>query len=147
MREDDEQGRAASLNFFTTGLTPAQPPVEPWGLSAYIDCPEDDDRMTDSVTLEDLQKEMRAGFAEMRTGLADMRAGFSEIRARVDGVPILGVAIETLRQDVRMLRAAVNDMARVNITAGEVEALHTDLGRVQAKQMELETRIVNLERR
>jgi hypothetical protein len=62
-----------------------------------------------------LRNDMRAGFAEIR----GISAG---VRARVDGVPILGAAIETLRQDVRMLRAAINDMAQVNITAGEVEA-------------------------
>jgi len=32
---------------------------------------------------------------------------------------------ETLRHDVRMTRAAINDMSRVNITAGEVEAMYT----------------------
>ena len=77
----------------------------------------------------------------------DMRAEFAAIRARIDGVPILGVAIETLRQDVRMLSAAINDMALVNITAGEVKALHADLNRMQTKQMDLEARIVALERR
>ena len=44
-----------------------------------------------------------------------------------------------------MLRAAINDMARVNITAGEVEALHTEIDRMQTTQMELETRLAALE--
>jgi prefoldin subunit 5 len=77
----------------------------------------------------------------------EMRAEFAHVRARVDGLPLLGAAIETLRHDVRTLRAAINDMARVNITAGEVEALHDDIDRLQTKQLELETRIATLERR
>ena len=36
-----------------------------------------------------------------------MRAEFAQARVRVDGMPILGVAIENLRQDVIMLRAAI----------------------------------------
>jgi len=51
---------------------------------------------------------------------------------RVDGIPLLGALIDTLRHDVRTLRAAINDMTRVNITVGEVEALHADIDRVQA---------------
>lgn len=76
----------------------------------------------------------------------EMRTEFAAIRARVDGLPFIGAAIESLRHDVRTLRAAINDMARVNITAGEVEALHADLDRLQSKQMELETRLATLER-
>ena len=62
-----------------------------------------------------------------------MRAEFAQARVRVDGMPILGVAIENLRQDVIMLRAAISDMARVDITAGEVEALHTEINRMMSR--------------
>jgi ubiquinone biosynthesis protein UbiJ len=75
-----------------------------------------------------------------------VRGELANVRTRVDGVPILGVAIETLRHDVRTLRAAINDMARVNITAGEVEALHADVDRMGTKQIELEARLSALER-
>ena len=47
---------------------------------------------------------------------------------------------------MRNLRAVINDMARVDITVGEVEALHADIDRMQTKQLELETRIATLER-
>ena len=47
---------------------------------------------------------------------------------------------------MRMMRAAINDLARTNITAGEVAAMHEDINRVQTKQMELERRIATLER-
>lgn len=68
------------------------------------------------------------------------------IRARVDGLPLIGEAIETLRRDSRLLRAAINDMARTNITAGEVDAMHTDIDAVQSRQMNIETRLATLER-
>jgi hypothetical protein len=76
----------------------------------------------------------------------EMRAGFADIRVRVDGMPFLGASIESLRHDVRLLRAAINDMARVNITAGEVEALHADLDRLQSGHSELATRLATVER-
>jgi hypothetical protein len=47
---------------------------------------------------------------------------------------------------VRSRRGAFNDFARENVTAGEIEALHTDVNAVQTKQDELETRIVTMER-
>jgi prefoldin subunit 5 len=91
--------------------------------------------MTDEELTETLRRE-----------LAPMRSELATIRARVDGLPLIGSAIETLRHDVRTLRAAINDMARINITAGEVEALHADIDRLQTKQLELETRLTTLER-
>jgi prefoldin subunit 5 len=92
--------------------------------------------MTDLTELRDV---MRDGFAALRDELGT-------VRARVDGVPLIRSAIEGLRQDIRMMRAAINDMARVNITAGEVEALHTELDRLHTKQVEIEARVATLER-
>jgi hypothetical protein len=82
----------------------------------------------------------------LRAELAPIHTRLGTIEARVAGLPLIGAAIETLRQDVRMLRTAINDMARVNITAGEVEALHFDIDRVQAENMELATRLATVER-
>jgi chromosome segregation ATPase len=70
----------------------------------------------------------------------------SMMRPRVDGLPLIGNAIDNLQRDMRLLRAAINDMARTNITAGEVEAMHTDIDRMMARQVELEARIAALER-
>jgi hypothetical protein len=44
------------------------------------------------------------------------------------------------------MQAAINDMARVNITAGEVEALHAAIDRIEARQIDIETRVASLER-
>jgi hypothetical protein len=45
-----------------------------------------------------------------------------------------------------MVKAAINDMARVNITAGEVEALHEEIDKIQAENAELATRLATVER-
>lgn len=81
----------------------------------------------------------------LRTELAPMRADIHAIQIVIRGLPLLGQAIETLRHDVRTLRAAINDMARTEMTAGEAEALHHDLDTVITKQRELEARIAALE--
>jgi hypothetical protein len=115
--------------------------------------------MTD-LTLENLQAALlplHSGLAELGSrinGLASAMASrvdglaseMTNVRIRVDGIPLLGVAVETLRHDVRMTRAAINDMSRVNITAGEVEAMHTDIDRTMARQDAIETRLATLER-
>jgi len=75
-------------------------------------------------------------------GLASEMAN---VRIRVDGLPLLGGAVETLRRDVRMTRAAINDMARINITAGEVESIHTDIDRTMARLDAIEARLATLE--
>jgi hypothetical protein len=41
--------------------------------------------------------------------------------------------LDILLQEGRMLRAAVNDLARENVTPGEVEAIHYDLNRLHHK--------------
>jgi prefoldin subunit 5 len=94
-----------------------------------------------------LRDDMRQELVGVRQEVAGVRQELALIRPRIDGVPLIGAAIETLRHDVRTLRAAINDMARVNITAGEVEALHADIDRMQTRQMELEARIAALEGR
>ncbi len=78
--------------------------------------------------------------------MVGVRQELALIRPRIDGVAlIIGAAIETLRHAVSTLRAAIKDMPRVTITAGEVEALHADIDRMQTRQIEVEAQIVALE--
>jgi chromosome segregation ATPase len=119
------------------------------------------------LTLETLRTELQAALEPIRAQLVEHSTQLAEqstqlrghsaqlvtlnsevksIRAHVDGLPIIGVSVHDLRQDMCMMRAAINDLAREHITAGEVVAIHDDLNRVQTKQMELETRIATLER-
>jgi hypothetical protein len=78
----------------------------------------------------------------LRSELKPVLSELAFIRARL---VIIGGAIDVLQLDVRMVKSAVNDLAKTNITAGEVEALHEDLQRVIAKQDDLETRLLVLE--
>jgi len=72
-------------------------------------------------------------------------ARLSAVEARVSGLPLVGEAITVLQREVRLIRAALNDMARTNITAGEVEAMHTDIDRALTELRDLAARIATLE--
>jgi len=55
--------------------------------------------------------------------------------------------LDILLQDTRMVRGAVNDMAKETVTAGEVEAIHHDLNRLQQQVSELTARLEIVEGR
>jgi hypothetical protein len=54
-------------------------------------------------------------------------------------------AVGLLQQDVRMIRAAINDLARTNMTVGEIEALHAEVDHLRADMQEHATRLHILE--
>jgi len=104
-------------------------------------------------SLHSEQAPMRAQFESLRSELAPMRAQLESlrselapIRAQLDGLPLINRALTVLQQDMRSLRAAFNDFARTNVSAGEVEALHFDVNRVQAENAELQARLATVER-
>jgi hypothetical protein len=101
------------------------------------------------LTIETLHGELEtlriALVDHVRSEVAGVCSEVAMVRARVDGLPIIGNAIDVLQRAMRMLRAAINDLARTNITAGEVQALHDDLDRALAKQADLEARVAALE--
>jgi hypothetical protein len=76
----------------------------------------------------------------------DLRAELAPLRVQLDGLPLIQRAVTVIQQDVRGLRAAFNDFALTNPTAGEIEALHADVNRVQAENAELATKVATLER-
>jgi hypothetical protein len=55
--------------------------------------------------------------------------------------------LDILRQDARMIRAAINDIAHTEVTSGEVEALHHDLNRVEKDLAQLAARLEIIEGR
>ncbi len=97
--------------------------------------------MTD-LTLEAL----RAELAPIRAQVADLDAKVTPMRAQLDGLPLINRSLTVLQQETRALRAAFNDFARTNVTAGEIEALHVDVNRVQAENAELQRRLATVER-
>jgi hypothetical protein len=78
--------------------------------------------------------------------LEALRIELAPMRAQLDGLPLINRAVVAIQQDVRALRAAFNDFALTNVTAGEITALHADVNRVQAENAELATKVATLER-
>src|SRR5271165_4926186 len=104
--------------------------------------------MTD-LTLETLRTEL-APIGTLLAGLdakvSGLEASVAPMRAQLDGLPLINRSLTVLHQETRALRAAFNDFARTNVTAGEIEALHADVNRVQAENAELQTRLATVER-
>src|SRR5258708_21625104 len=71
---------------------------------------------------------------------ADMSAVKTELRVHTR-------TLDILLQEGRLLRAAVNDIAKENVTPGEVEAIHHDLNRLRHEMSALAVRVEELERR
>ena len=85
--------------------------------------------------------------------LEAMRAELAAIRALVVCIPTIATAVEALQRDMRelhrdlrMVRAAVGNLARIDVTTGEVEVLHDAIDRVQEQQAKIEARVAVLER-
>jgi hypothetical protein len=78
--------------------------------------------------------------------LEALRAELAPMRAQLDGLPLIVRTLTVLQQETRALKAAFNDFARTNVTIGEIEALHADVNRVQAENMDLATRLATVER-
>jgi hypothetical protein len=99
-----------------------------------------------AMTDKEFRDILRAELTPIQGELKELRAELSTVRARVDGVPLTNRSLTVVQQELRSLKAAFNDFARTNVTAGEIEVLHEDVNRVQAENAELSTRIVTLER-
>ena len=82
----------------------------------------------------------------MRTDLTSIRADLAPMRMQLDSLPLMSRKLTVVQQEVRAIRAAFNDFALTNPTKGEIEALHEDVNRVQAENMELATRLATVER-
>jgi prefoldin subunit 5 len=78
--------------------------------------------------------------------LETLRAELAPMRAQLDGLPLMSRKLTVVQQEVRAIKAAFNDFALTNPTKGEIEALHEDVNRVQAENMELATRLATVER-
>ena len=89
---------------------------------------------------------IHAGQDALRARVDKIAAALDAMRPNVDGIPFLQRTLSTVQQEQRMMKAAINEIARTQFTSGEVDALHADVNAVQARDMELQTRLVTLER-
>jgi hypothetical protein len=78
----------------------------------------------------------------MSITLAELRAELAPIKAKVDGIPFIHRSLEALRDDVRKIRAALIDLASLQISTGDAQVLHADINKMETKQIELEARMM-----
>lgn len=104
-----------------------------------------------TLTREDLREELQAALAPVKAQLAEharllalLQQDTAVIRGTVNGHTQLFAG---LVQDVRLLRGAINDIAKENVTPGEIAAIHHDLSPLQVQVAELRGRVEELERR
>lgn len=71
----------------------------------------------------------------------------NRINGHTIAVSLLTDQMNTLQQDVRMMRAAINDMEAIRITKGEVEAIHTDINRLERSYFDLAAKVEAIEAR
>jgi hypothetical protein len=99
--------------------------------------------MVEDAVLEILN-EIQGDIASVEADMSVLRSDVGEIRVQGIGhTRLLGI----LQQDTRMIRAAVNDIAKTEVTSGEVEALHHDLNRLQQDFADLAARVEVIEKR
>jgi prefoldin subunit 5 len=98
------------------------------------------------MTEEQLRAILRTELTPIKEQIALVKDQVAKVQTHVDGLPLLNRSLTVTQQEVRSLRAAFNDFARTNVTAGEIEALHADVNRVQAESTELSTRLATVER-
>lgn len=106
--------------------------------------------MAEPVNLEFIAEQLRQVLVEQastRERIAELAREVKVVRDNTDGIPLLGAASKALRRVARLTKAAVNDIAATNVTAGEVAAMHDDIDRVQTKQDQLDARLATIERR
>jgi ubiquinone biosynthesis protein UbiJ len=84
--------------------------------------------------------------------LKEILRGIDTIKVQISGIPLLATTLHEIResmrgmnQGIRMVRAALNDMAHTSITTGEIEALHEDVNRLRAENEDIRARLTLLE--
>jgi hypothetical protein len=83
--------------------------------------------------------------------LQAIRAGMTAMNDKLDRVVVEqrthSRLLDVLKQEGRLLRSAVNDIAKENVTPGEVEAIHQDLTQLQHDVVSLQVRMDQIEER
>ena len=83
---------------------------------------------TDEVT-ELTPETLRAELAPITGELASIARRLGAIEPLVAGIPIGHRGLEDLRHQTRQIKMALDDLAAVQMTSGEAEALHTDVNK------------------
>ena len=86
-------------------------------------------------------------FADQDTILHDIMQKVTKLDYHEQLLNAIGQDVGLIRTDVRMVRAAVNDMERTRFTSGEAEVIHEDINRLQVISTDLRARVKVLEER
>jgi len=98
------------------------------------------------MTADELTEILRRELTPIRDELAVVRRSVDAMAPQVAGIPLLHRAVDGLRQESRQIKVAVNDLAAIQVTSGEIEALHADVNKTMSREDELEARLSVVER-
>jgi len=98
--------------------------------------------MADAVL--EILKVIQGDIAGLKTDVSAVRVDLAGVKTEVRAH---SRTLDILLQERRLLRAAVNDFAKENVTPGEVEAIHHDLNRLPHEVSELTVRVEMIEER
>ncbi|MBV9637165.1 MAG: hypothetical protein JOZ40_21275 [Methylobacteriaceae bacterium] len=94
---------------------------------------------------------LEALFERVEASLRALEMTVRSIDAGVRAVPDLNALanrakltldmLQEYRDGMSMMRAGIKDFARVNVTRGEIESIHSDLRRLEAKDLDKEVRL------
>ena len=98
--------------------------------------------MADAVL--EILKVIQGDIAGLKTDMSSVKADLGGVKTEVR---VHSRTLDILLQESRLLRAAVNDFAKENVTPGEVEAIHHDLNRLRHEVSELTVRVEMIEER
>lgn len=96
-----------------------------------------------NLVLEHLQA-IRTDMAAMKTDIAAVKTDIAAMKTEQRSH---SRTLSILLQEGRLMRAAVNDIAKENVTPGEMEAVHDDLTQLRREVDNLTVRLEAVEER
>jgi chromosome segregation ATPase len=95
-----------------------------------------------TLTREELREELQAALAPLQQAVTVLQQDMTALRLDASAhTRALDQLLDRLQLDSRRLQAAINDIARENVTAGKMEAVHRDLNRIQLELARLAARV------
>lgn len=70
--------------------------------------------------------------------LKTIQADMADLKRDVGGLPAMRRDISVLTQDVRMIRAALADLGKTRVSAGEIEVMHADINSLLERMSRVE---------
>ena len=97
-----------------------------------------------SIKIDQIDQEHGRALELLRQDMTSLRQDVTVMRGTQAGHTKV---LREVVQDVRMLRAAISDVAKENIMPGEIEVLHEDVSKLQLDVSEIKGRLEIVESR